>query len=67
MRAPALEMIEPLGAEVQEFLRCTLTGEQPVTDGWSGVRVVAVLEAVGESLRAGGARIPVEIPPRTAS
>jgi predicted dehydrogenase len=66
MRAPALEMIEPLGAEVQEFLRCTLTGERPLTDGWSGVRVVAVLEAIGESLRAGGGvKIPVNIPPQS--
>jgi predicted dehydrogenase len=62
MRAPRLEMIEPLGAEVQDFLQCTLTGERPVTDGWSGVRVVAVLDAVGTSLRAGGAQVPVSIP-----
>ena len=62
MRAPRLEMIEPLGAEVQDFLHCTLTGERPVTDGWSGVRVVAVLDAVGTSLRAGGAQVPVSIP-----
>jgi predicted dehydrogenase len=62
MRAPALEMVEPLGTEVQEFLRCTLTGERPVTDGWSGVRVVAVLDAVGQSLRAGGEQTPVQLP-----
>jgi predicted dehydrogenase len=55
-------MIEPLGAEIQDFLDCTLTGARPVTDGWSGVRVIAVLEAVGASLLAGGAQIPVTIP-----
>jgi predicted dehydrogenase len=62
MRAPRLDMIEPLGAEIQDFLDCTLTGARPVTDGWSGVRVIAVLEAVGASLMAGGAQIPVTIP-----
>ena len=62
MRAPRLDMIEPLGAEVQEFLDCTLTGGRPFTDGWSGVRVVAVLDAVGASLSAGGEQIPVSIP-----
>jgi predicted dehydrogenase len=63
MRAPRLEMVEPLAVEVQEFLRCTLTGERPVTDGWNGVRVVAVLDAVRESLRSGGAQVPVRLPP----
>jgi predicted dehydrogenase len=62
MRAPRLEMVEPLGAELKDFLACTLTGERPVTDGWSGVRVVAVLEAVGRSLAAGGEQIAVELP-----
>jgi predicted dehydrogenase len=62
MRAPRLDMIEPLGAELKDFLDCTLTGGRPVTDGWSGVRVVAVLEAVGRSLAAGGTEIPVELP-----
>ena len=62
MRAPRLDMIEPLGAEIQDFLHCTVTGDRPVTDGWSGVRVVAVLEAVGTSLRANGAEVPVSIP-----
>lgn len=62
MRAPRLEMIEPLGAELKDFLDCTLTGGRPVTDGWSGVRVVAVLEAVGRSLANGGAEIEVDLP-----
>jgi predicted dehydrogenase len=62
MRVPRLDMIEPLGAEVQDFLNCTLTGQRPVTDGWSGVRVVAVLEAVEKSLAAGGAQVDVALP-----
>ena len=62
MRAPRLDMVEPLAAEIRDFLDCTLTGNRPTTDGWSGVRVTAVLEAVGESLRTGGAQVPVVIP-----
>jgi predicted dehydrogenase len=62
MRVPRLEMVEPLAAELQDFLNCTVTGGRPQTDGWSGVRVVAVLEAVEESLRSGGARIDVALP-----
>ena len=62
MRAPRLDMIEPLAAELRDFLDCTLTGGRPVTDGWSGVRVVAVLEAVGRSLANGGAEITVDLP-----
>jgi predicted dehydrogenase len=62
MRAPRLDMIEPLAAELRDFLDCTLTGGRPITDGWSGVRVVAVLEAVGRSLANGGAEITVDLP-----
>jgi len=65
MRVPRLDMIEPLGAEVRDFLDCTLTGNRPVTDGWSGVRVVSVLEAVEKSLAAGGAKTDVALPRST--
>jgi len=61
MRVPRLDLIEPLGAELQDFLVCTLTGDRPMADGWNGVRVVAVLEAVQRSLAAGGARIDVSL------
>jgi len=54
-----------LGAEVRDFLDCTLTGNRPVTDGWSGVRVVSVLEAVEKSLAAGGAKTDVALPRST--
>jgi predicted dehydrogenase len=59
MHVPRLEMVEPLGAELQHFLECARTGSRACTDGWNGVDVVAVLEAVDASLAAGGAQVPV--------
>ena len=55
---PYLKMAEPLGIEVQHFLDCVETGETPRSDGRDGLRVVRVLEAVDESMAAGGT--PVE-------
>jgi predicted dehydrogenase len=57
---PELEKAEPLGVELRHFLECASTGTRPRTDGWNGVDVVAVLEAVDASLRAGGAQVKVE-------
>lgn len=62
MHVPRLAMVEPLAAELQHFLECSGTGKRPATDGWNGVDVVAVLEAVDASMRAGGAQVPVEAP-----
>ncbi len=62
MYVPRLEMTEPLAEEVRHFLECARTGDRPRTDGWNGVAVVAVLEAVDASLRQGGVEVPVEAP-----
>ncbi len=55
---PWIPMKEPLAIEVQHFLDCCRSGETPRSDGRDGLRVVRVLEAVDESMAAGGA--PVE-------
>jgi predicted dehydrogenase len=62
MEAPRLDMTEPLAAELSHFLECADTGSRPETDGWNGVRVVAVCEAIDRSLAAEGARVRVEVP-----
>ena len=62
MEVPRLEMSEPLATELGHFLECIRAGKRPDTDGWNGVRVVAVLEAVDRSLAARGERVAVEIP-----
>lgn len=62
MYVPRLEMVEPLAEELRHFLECARTGARPRTDGWNGVAVVSVLEAVDASLRAGGADVAVKAP-----
>jgi predicted dehydrogenase len=59
MRVPRLDMVEPLAAELGHFLECAGTGQRPRADGWNGVDVVAVLEAVDASLAAGGTQVPI--------
>ena len=58
---PYIEMQEPLAREVQHFLDCCRTGETPRSDGRDGLRVVRVLEAVDESMAAGGAPVDVRV------
>ncbi len=57
IRVPWIQMKEPLSLEVQHFLDCCASGETPRSDGRDGLRVVRVLEAVGESMAAGGAPV----------
>jgi len=52
---PWVPMQEPLSIEVQHFLDCCENGTTPRSDGRDGLRVVRVLEAVDESMAAGGA------------
>jgi predicted dehydrogenase len=54
---PFVKMNEPLGVEIQHFLDCTHTGDVPRSDGRAGLAVVRVLEAVDESMAAGGAPV----------
>jgi predicted dehydrogenase len=51
---------EPLRLECSAFLRAVATREPSITDGWSGLRVVAVLEACRRSMEQGGARVRVD-------
>jgi predicted dehydrogenase len=54
---PWVALKEPLGIEVQHFLDCCDSGDTPRSDGRDGLRVVGVLEAVNESMAAGGAPV----------
>jgi predicted dehydrogenase len=65
LEKPRLDMGEPLSAELEHFLACVRTGARPVVDGWNGVRVVAVCEAVAASLAAKGAQVAVSLPQAT--
>ncbi|MHB8925361.1 MAG: Gfo/Idh/MocA family protein [Coriobacteriia bacterium] len=58
---PWVQMKEPLAIEVQHFLDCCRSGETPRSDGRDGLRVVRVLEAVDESMAAGGAPVTTSV------
>jgi len=59
------EHAEPLRREMQHFIRCMETRQQPKTDGRSGLRVLQVLQAAQQSLQMGGSRVPLFQPSRT--
>lgn len=45
---------EPLFVECQHFLKCCLTRETPMTDGWEGLKVIQVLDSAQKSARSNG-------------
>ena len=57
MWAPKIDLGEALGLMTAEFVEAIKTGKRPTTDGRSGLKVVKILEAAQESLRAGGKMI----------
>lgn len=59
MVAPALTEREALRAVMAEFAGSITEGRAPLTDGRAGLRVLALLEAASESLRAGGTFVDV--------
>jgi predicted dehydrogenase len=59
IRSPKVPAKEPLKEQVAHFVECCLTGSVPETDGHAGRRVVTILEAATESLKAGG--VPVDL------
>ena len=54
---PRLDMGEPLHEECAHFVHCVRTGEQPLTDGENGLRVLKVLTAGQRSLEEDGNKI----------
>jgi predicted dehydrogenase len=50
--SPRIPNVEPLRVECEHFVNCVRTGERPRSDGESGLRVVAVLERLQQSLDA---------------
>jgi predicted dehydrogenase len=61
MTSPALpETVEALEFVVAEFAGAIRERRAPLTDGWSGVRVLELLEAAAKSSGSGGALVPLE-------
>lgn len=51
MWAPKLDMTEGLSVEFHHYVHCLETGEQPRSDGHSGLRIVRILEAASQSIK----------------
>jgi len=54
MWAPKVEQTEALKAECQYFIECVRCGQDPFNDGVAGLRVVKMLEAADQSVKAKG-------------
>jgi predicted dehydrogenase len=54
MWAPRVEQAEALKVELTYFLECVSKGDTPLNDGVAGARVVRILEAADQSLKARG-------------
>lgn len=52
--APKVEQTEALKVELDYFLNCIVRDQSPINDGIAGLRVVKLLEAADESLKARG-------------
>jgi predicted dehydrogenase len=57
--SPALSNVEPLRLECEHFVQCVRNGEQPRSNGASGLRVVRVLEELQRSLDASSRELRV--------
>jgi UDP-2-acetamido-3-amino-2,3-dideoxy-glucuronate N-acetyltransferase len=57
-----LEVVEPLRAECQHFLKCSEFGTPPLTDGFEGLRVLQILDACQRALQNAGNKIDLVSP-----
>ncbi|MBI2135137.1 Gfo/Idh/MocA family oxidoreductase [Candidatus Woesearchaeota archaeon] len=57
VHAPKIENKESLNTMARHFIGCIKNNKKPLTDGFSGLRVVKVLEAMQESLKDDGRKV----------
>jgi predicted dehydrogenase len=57
--SPRIEDYEPLRNQCEHFLECIRKNKRPRSDGYSGLRVVSVLESATQSLKTNGKAVPV--------
>jgi predicted dehydrogenase len=60
IHSPRIEEYEPLKKECEHFMRCLQNGMCPMSDGYSGLRVVSILEAANNSLKQKGKAVPIK-------
>jgi predicted dehydrogenase len=64
--SPRIDFEEPLLLEDRHFVECVLTDAQPISDGASGLSVIAVLDAI-DSAMARGQVVDVDRAPTSAA
>jgi predicted dehydrogenase len=57
--SPKIEVTEPLKTECSHFIDCVLNGTTPLSDGYDGLKVVRVMEAISCSVAGHG--IPISL------
>lgn len=57
---PKVENKEPLWVMASHFIDCIKNGKKPLTDGYSGLRVVRVLESAQKSLKNDGSKVNIK-------
>lgn len=60
IHSPRIEDYEPLKKECDHFLACIEKGACPLSDGYSGLRVVSILEAANKSLKLSGKSVQIQ-------
>lgn len=58
---PYISLEEPLLVQVKHFIDCILNNHRPLTDARQGARVVAILEAIEESIKKKGSPVQVRV------
>jgi len=58
--SPRIEDYEPLRKECDHFIECVKRRIPPLTDGYSGLRVVSILEAASKSLKQSGKAVQIQ-------
>jgi predicted dehydrogenase len=61
MWAPRLDNTEALQTEAVHFIDCILNAKKPETDGCAGLRMVNMIEAAEQSLRARGQLVEIQL------
>jgi predicted dehydrogenase len=57
--SPNLATREPLSRMAEDFVTCIKSGQQPVADGQSGLRIVKILDAAQRSIKSQNVRINI--------
>jgi predicted dehydrogenase len=57
--SPNLATREPLSRMAQDFITCVKSGQQPVSDGKSGLRIVRILDAAQRSIKSQNMRVNI--------